>query len=396
MLFTHKHMKKINIAFYIAAFSLSFLTACKNDLEVLAPGKESVSVYGVINPNEAVQNIRINKVFLTEGDALLAGQDPNTVNYGPGELMVTLQRFSSETSETPILTTVGDATKKEIVLTETVVTTKSGSFSDQQRIWQTTDKLYNNGYYKLTIKNVATGSEFTSKTAVIDSVKTTGNPQPMPILYIPTNPNAYPMHGNYPAQPTSLDRPKYVNYDVLSVEQQIRFRSVPNGKLYSVVMRFHYIDSLIGGGTQNGYVDYNFSTIKSKGLNGGEYFEKGAGEYIGFLTNDFYTNLGTEMAKKSTSNVRNRRSNYMEYIVTAGSENLADFLQVNAPSTSIAQDKPFYTNISGGIGVFGSMSKTITTKDLWNDFIDKIACHPSTFPYLFCRSNGIPSPTSCN
>jgi len=389
-------MKRLNISLYISVLCLGLFTSCKNDLEVLAPGKESVSVYGVLNPNEAVQNIRINKVFLTEGDALLAGQDPSAVNYGQGELLVTLQRFSSEASDAPILTTVGNNTKKEIVLTETVVTTKSGSFSDQQRIWQTTDKLYNSGYYKLTIKNISSGAEFTAKTAMIDSVKTTGNPQPMPILYIPANPAAYPMHGNYPAQPTSLDRPKYINYDVLTVEQQIKFRSVPNAKLYSVVMRFHYIDSLIGGGSQNGYVDYNFSTIKSKSLAGGELFEKGAGEYIGFLTNDFYTNLGTEMAKKSSANVRNRRSYYMEYVVTAGSENLADFLQVNAPSTSIAQDKPFYTNISGGIGVFGSMSKTVVTKDLWNDFIDKIACHPNTFPYLFCRSNGTPAATVCN
>lgn len=44
------------------------LTSCKNDLEVLAPGEESVSVYGCLNPNEPVQNIRINKVYITDGE----------------------------------------------------------------------------------------------------------------------------------------------------------------------------------------------------------------------------------------------------------------------------------------------------------------------------------------
>lgn len=384
-----------NIVFLIA-ISLVF-TSCKNDLEILAPGKESVSVYGILNPNEPIQNIRINKVYLTDGDALVAGQDAEQINYGAGELLVTLKRFATETSETPIATTVGNGAKREIVLTETVVATQGGVFNNNQRIWQTTDKLFNNGYYKLTIKNVNTGAEFTSKTIVVDSVKTAGNPQPMPILYLPNNPTAYPMHGNYPANPISLDRPKYINYDVLTVEQQIKFRSVANAKLYRVIMRFHYIDSLIGGGAINNFVDYNFNTIKSRTLNGNEFFEKGTGEYIGFLANDFYTNVASEIAKKSnSSNLKNRRSHYMEYIVYAGSENLSDFLQVNAPSTTIAQDKPFFTNITGGIGVFGAISKTVVTKDLWNDFIDKIACHPSTQPLLFCNSSGFPVATVCN
>ena len=137
--------------------------SCKNDLDVLAPGEEAVSVYGIINPSLPVQNIRINKIYLTDGDALVAGQNNETINYGPGELLVTLQRFMTG-STTATLTTVGNATKKEIVLTETVVTTVGGNFNTSQRIWQTTDKLYNSGEYKLTIKNVSTGKEFTSQT----------------------------------------------------------------------------------------------------------------------------------------------------------------------------------------------------------------------------------------
>src|ERR1700752_1457818 len=145
-------------------------TACKNDLDVLAPGEEAVSVYGILNPNEAVESIRINKVYLVDGDALVAGQDANQINYGPGELSVSLQRFMTG-SETPTLTTVGNSSKKEIVMTETVVTTASGNFSQTQRIWQTTDKLYNSGEYKLIIKNLSSGKEFTAQNLVIDSVK---------------------------------------------------------------------------------------------------------------------------------------------------------------------------------------------------------------------------------
>lgn len=368
----------------------SLFTSCKNDLEVLAPGKESVSVYGILNPNERTQNIRINRVYLTDGDAVVAGQDASTINFGPGELRVSLQRFMNG-STTPTLTTVANSIKKEIVFTETVVTTESGAFSSSQRLWQTSDKLFSTGEYKITITNLATNAVYTAQTTVIDSVKPFGTQQPMPFLYIPTQPLTYPMHGNYPANPISTDKPKYVNYDVPTATYAIKFRTIPNARLYGVVMRFHYIDSLLSGGVSTDYVDYNFTTYKSSDLLGGSLVEA-----FTFTGDAFYRNLGAEMAKKSSANVRNRRSFYMEYIVTAGAENLNEFLQINAPSATIAQDKPIYTNINGGVGIFSSRSISIATKDMWNDFIDKIACNPNTNPYLFCNSSGRPSATVCN
>lgn len=375
----------------VSALVLSGLfTSCKNDLEVLAPGKESVSVYGILNPNERTQNIRINKVYLTDGDAMAAGQDAGTINFGAGELRVTLQRFVGG-SNTPTLTTVANSIKKEIVLTETVVTTASGTFSSAQRLWQTTDKLYGTGDYRLTVTNIASGAVYTAQTTMIDSVKPFGTQQPMPFLYIPSQPLTYPMHGYYPANPISTDKPKYVNYDVPTVNYFIKFRTVPNARLYGVVMRFHYIDSLLDGSVNFNYVDYTFRTSRSSDLNGGV-----MNEDFSFTGDAFYRNLGAEMAKRSSANIKNRRSFYMEFIVNAGAENLSEFLQINAPSNTIAQDKPIYTNINGGIGIFSSRSTSIVTKDMWNDFIDKIACHPSTYPYLFCRSTGQPSATVCN
>ncbi len=381
---------KYSVLSVLALVFTSLFTSCKNDLEVLAPGKESVSVYGILNPNERTQNIRINKVYLTDGDAIAAGQDANTINFGPGELRVTLQRFMNG-STTPTLTTVANSLKKEIVLTETVVTTESGTFNTNQRLWQTTDKLYSTGEYKLTITNLSSSAVYTAQTTIIDSVKPFGTQQPMPFLYIPSQPFTYPMHGNYPANPISTDKPKYVNYDVPSVTYAVKFRSIPNARIYGVVMRFHYIDSLLSGGVSMDYVDYNFTTANSSDLLGGTMIDA-----FTFTGDAFYKNLAAGMAKKSSANVRNRRSYYMEYIVTAGSENLSEFLQINAPSATIAQDKPYYTNISGGVGIFSSRSVSTVTKDMWNDFIDKIACNPDTNPYLFCNSSGKPSATICN
>ena len=371
--------------YYITLSFIAVLTftACKNELDVLAPGEESVSVYGILNPNAAVQNIRINKVYLSEGDAITAGQDNSTINYGPGELKVTLQRFMSG-STTPTLTTVGNTMKKEIVLTETVVTTASGSFGQEQRIWQTSDKLFVKGEYKLTITNVSTGKIFTAQTTMCDSVKSYN--AAMPFKYYPNAiaSIAFPNHCNgyiLDSPPgTGTQALAYVDYSNTTLTQKIKFKSVANARLYDVVMRFHYIDTTFTGLGNRQYVDFNFSTQKSIELTGDEVME------VSFAANEFYKNLAAEITKKSSVGIKNRTVHYIEYIITAGNETLNTFLQVNAPSNSIAQDKPYYTNINGGVGVFASKSSSAISKELLSDFIDEIADHPSTQPFMFQKT----------
>ena len=371
-----KKMKNTLLILGLFCTIMLCLTSCKNELNVLAPsGEESVSVYGILNPNDSVQTIRINKVYLPNGDALVAAQDANQINYDSSEIRVSLERYLTGNS-TPQLTTIGNSNKKEILLTAKQINTPSGVFNQSQMIWQTTDKLYSNGNYKLIIKIKKTGREITAITNMIDSVKSNSKP----FIYHPTY---YPSHGNYittGSNPTPQNA--YIDYSTLTATQKIKFNSIANAKLYNVVLRFHYIDSLLTGTTNAGSVDYQFSELKSTTLVGGEALE------VSFLANDFYTNLGNEMAKKITSNIKNRRSHYLEYIIKAGAESLNTFLLVNQPSNTIAQDKPNYTNINGGIGIFSSSSRSMITHDMWNDFIDKIACHPSTNPFGFCNSAG--------
>ncbi len=381
-------MKNKILYITVSILSTLALTSCKNDLDVLAPGKESVSVYGVLNPNLAVQNIRINKVYLTDGDALVAGQNSEDINYGPGELKVTLQRFMVGSS-TPTLTSIGTgtvATKKEIVLTETVVPTAGGNFNVNQRIWQTTDKLYNSGEYKLTITNINTGTEFSAKTVMIDSVKPFSA---MPFNYTPNSPAPfhYPIHCGFgntaytpPTAGIQTQAVAYIDYSVLTFTPKIRFNSVLNSKVYKVIMRFHYIDSLTDGITGNRkFVDMDFPIQTASSLSKIEEM------MVSFPASEFYNNIANQIPKKTTGSIKNRTAHYMEYIIYACSENMDTFLKVNQPSTSIAQDKPNYSNITGGVGIFASISKSSLGKELKDDFINKIADDPLTNSLQFVK-----------
>jgi hypothetical protein len=60
--------------------------SCHNKLEVLAPYKESVSVYGLLNQDDTVNYIRIGRVYLGEGNAVQMAAVQDSVWFKPGEL----------------------------------------------------------------------------------------------------------------------------------------------------------------------------------------------------------------------------------------------------------------------------------------------------------------------
>ena len=78
-------LKKI---FILSAFLFLFFTSCKNDLKLNAPYKEFPSIYAVLTPQDAIHIIRINKVFLGEGDANKMAQVSDSLNYPANELTV--------------------------------------------------------------------------------------------------------------------------------------------------------------------------------------------------------------------------------------------------------------------------------------------------------------------
>jgi hypothetical protein len=206
----------------------------------------------------------------------------------------------------------------------------------------------------------------------------------MPFIFLPVT---YPVHcGVGPAgyvaatiPGTGTQQNAYINYNVLSQSKKISFKSVPNAKLYKVIMRFHYIDSLMDGSGSRKYVDLNFPSLTSNTINGNEEMS------VSFGVADFYNMLASDIPKKTSGTIRHRTAHYMEYIIYACSENMNTFLQVNQPSTTIAQDKPNYTNIVGGTGIFASTSKTALGKELWSDFIDELSNNPVTSSLLFVK-----------
>ena len=50
----------------LLGFALILFSGCDNEVDINADWKETIVVYGLLNPNDSIQYIKVNKAFLNE------------------------------------------------------------------------------------------------------------------------------------------------------------------------------------------------------------------------------------------------------------------------------------------------------------------------------------------
>jgi len=83
--------------------------------------------------------------------------------------------------------------------------------------------------------------------------------------------------------------------------------------------------------------------MKADKLDGGESM------VTNFNSEDFYRNIA---AKVPVDNNVVRLIGMVDFIISAGGDELSIYIDLNKPSTSIVQERPVYTNIANGLGIF--------------------------------------------
>ncbi|GIV27623.1 MAG: hypothetical protein KatS3mg027_1437 [Bacteroidia bacterium] len=377
-LYLPQKMKKTKVLFWFGVFILFSLTlminSCKNKLNILAPYKELVSVYAILNPQEQYQFIRINKVFAGEGNAYDMAQNKDSINFPAGQLQVSLKRKVNG-SYAPV---VVSSSIMELFLRDTVIYTQSGTFNKEQRYYYTNQKIYPSGTYELYIKDTKTNVTFTASTTMIDSVKP-GFTQPLapPYYPVPPNPNNPPYY--------------YLDLSNLTIERDVRFNSEPGAYMYELYIQMHYIDSMIDKSIVPKIAVNRYTPIFSNTLNGGETlkFTYTSNQ----LLNSFYLYI---LNNDNDPNILFRRIVKFDYIIYAANYDYYVFLQSNIPSSSVAQDKPIYSNISNGaVGIFAARSRIHVSKHPSNSFISFLATTKPFCNLRFLNYDGTPSST-CN
>ena len=73
--------------------SLIFITSCSTKLDVNAEYKDITVVYGLLNQNDSIHYIKINKAFIGDDNAYYMAADPKLSNYNPADLDVYMEEW---------------------------------------------------------------------------------------------------------------------------------------------------------------------------------------------------------------------------------------------------------------------------------------------------------------
>ncbi len=307
-------MIKINKFAYMKFHYLFFLfiilfSSCETDFDVNAQWEDVTIVYGLIDPNIEDQLIKINKAFLGQGDALQMASIADSSNYNPSDLHVKIHRIRQQAFNQY-------DTISSVILNDTILDKDDGLFSTDNNIIYTFKKpssFYNtNSLYALEIINLISGHKVTSQTEII---------------------NTFSFESLNPSFEWGLyngDLPDSLKFRTKNIEWQ----PSTNGVIYQLDIVINYIENndTINLPWSQPLVEYTSGNMSLK-IKGDQFFQ--------FLT----TNLTNNTPKQFLN---------LDLVMTVGSDDLKTYINVNKPFSGIVQERPVFSNINNGVGLFSS------------------------------------------
>jgi len=303
----------------LSVFAIVF-TACETDFDVNAEWEEVTVVYGLLDAGDEnkTQLVKINKAFLGEMDALQMAKYADSINFDPLELAVKVIRLKN------------NGNTDTITLDELPTLRDSDIFHDSIIVYtfENNDFLNSNSEYELLIKNNITGNEVSSSTNIVSGFDfDMGNGFPFGFIetWIPGNPSATKFSSTVVTWGNSTD----------------------NGVQYQIDLIFNYNENDLAKS-----LIYTSSVLEETAI-----FEFEGEKFFNFLKNELVQDPLIE-----------REFISIDLVMTVGSEDLKTYRIINEEITGIVQERPQFTNINNGIGLFSS--RFTKTRDGF-DFADR-------------------------
>lgn len=333
--------------YYISALMLAVLviTSCSSEVELNAPYKNTTIIFGLLNPDANndgqttiidTQWIKINKTFLGDGNNLeyAAIRDSSEYSDDDFEFMKVQQMNEDEVIHEYELHSI-EVSNKNI----------DGIFygPEQTLYYFLPDNGMDNDFEYQIYLRFTDGREVIGRTNLIDNQFQWLIPQP-----------------GFPLVLANVSSGSNVSYlDPVS----FKWYSPRNAYLYSGTLRLYYTEEIYASSdwsvppisSKETWIDYNAGDLKQGDSQTGQILT------LGFNGRSFFDFLGNTLEK--SPNIRRIIGRYdnalnrtlcFEAIVTVANAELATYIEVNSPTGSVVQERPTYTNISNGIGLFAS------------------------------------------
>jgi hypothetical protein len=294
---------KIKTLLYLLMLT-ALVVACKPEVDLTGDYKDITVVYGVLNPNDSVQYIKVYKGFLTNGDAFVPAQNLDSISFYT-KISVLLEEYDA-----------ANQFKKNIELdTTTSVPINSGDFAYPARVlYYTAEPINPQSHYKLRIIHKESGKEIYAETPVVSNI--------------------------------TIARP-LTSVMNLNVTVPVIFEMNSNAKAYSVKLTFYYIEqNNQTHEVKHGKIEKNYTQYLLRKNS------------FSLVPKDIYATIAANLTPNA--NVTRYIDGYecLAFEIWGATEELARYIEINAPSSSVGQNQRIYTNLksedNSAYGIFAS------------------------------------------
>lgn len=302
--------------FFVALAAMIALSSCTPEFSQIAEYKDITIVFGLLDISQDTQYVKIQKAYLTDGNAYDEARNPENIYYDEDKIDVSMRELvnGKERRSFPLYVTRS-------------IPKDEGVFATEQVLYYTTEKLSVDNEYQLVIRNKETGKVVTGKTAVV---------------------------GDF-----SVVTPISSYLNMTNSKSVIKFYAAKNAYAYDVYMQFRYLEkNKETGEIKNGLIRWKLGSM-------GE--QHGSTVIMNYMPVSFYSIVAANLAPDPNV-YRYAYGECIDIEISAAGESYKIYLDVNAPSSSIVQDKLEFTNMETkdgtAYGIFSSRNITLRTYGL--------------------------------
>lgn len=307
--------------YILIAFSALFLLSCETEFSVNGDYDETPIVHMLLDPNDEFHFLKLNKTFLGDGNA--------------NDFALIADSTYFDQVDATIEEVINGSTTRSWTLQDTIIENKeSGTFyyPEQKLYFFQADDLDQDAIYRLRI-DIENGKHIVQgQTELVKNINITFPNVNQQLNFADAN---VPLNG----------------YKT----QSIAFSAGEGAALYKVQVRFDYRE-FKPSGNENKSILWDVGTLRAEDLQ--------SSPSVGANGEVFYEIVSNRVVQDPTVTRRTIRG--FELIVTAGSEDLNTYMLTNEPTSSLAQNKPTFSNVEGGLGIFSARTTAVQYKPFQN------------------------------
>lgn len=341
---------------------LIIFSSCETELDLTGQYQERALIYGLIDPSDNGDGhlFRIQKAFLGEESAFVMALNADSSYFKYEDLFVEVIEFDED----------GDETNRWSLDTVMIGNKETGDpddgqidfFGPSQRLYKLDENVDAEKEYEITLKKRPNSISIGGMTiANMDTVTPIADAT-TPLIDLSSFTWNTPNQNSSPTNPIGRKMDLF-NTSGLFRDYTVRFDVADRARQYELWLRFHYREVVNGVETEK-FIEWRATTFE---------LEPGSDSWqVQLAAEGIFSRIGSELTPDG-SIIRfiglpngapgdpfpnDNVSHDFDFFFRMGGDELYEYIEINSPSNSGAlQDKPVYSNVNNGLGVFSSRTE---------------------------------------